>query len=158
MNERPNQRPGVFVAATLALDGLIHAYWATGARWPANDSRTLSRLVLGTDDVPFTPIVVGPLAALLLLGSIIVIGYTRRIDRIGRQAPHRALQAGMLAITAGFALRAVLGIGMARSEDSGSAFFWLNLVIYTPLCLALTAAMIVTIRTSNQAVAPAVPT
>ena len=145
----------MFVASVLAADGLVHAYWTTGARWPASDAETLSQLMLGAGDVPFTPIVVGPLAAILLLGALAVTGYANRRSAIGRLLPRRLLKAGMLAMTAAFALRALAGIAMVFMDTPGAAFFWLNLLVYTPLCWALAAATVVTLGAGTGVDVPA---
>jgi len=44
MNEHLQELAGIVVAGVLALDGLLHAYWATGQIWPARES---------VSDVPF---------------------------------------------------------------------------------------------------------
>lgn len=105
----------------------VHIYWATGATWPAPDQETLSRAVLGRE-VSFAPQVVLPLAALHLLLAFAVL----RSDRIPLA---RLVLAGLVA---GLAGRAALGLVWAFG-DAGTAFYWLNLLLYTPACLALLA-------------------
>jgi hypothetical protein len=124
-------RPAILLAAVLGADALLHLYWATGSTWPAADEEALSYAVLGLD-APFTPAVVLPLAALLLTASGIVLAGARR--------PHRLLRLGTLAVAAGLSLRAFAGLWWLFAKDTGSAFYWLNLALYTPLCLLLAAA------------------
>lgn len=132
------RRAGTLVAAVLAVDGVAHAYWSTGLTWPAPDSRTLSLAVLGFQ-VPFTPGVLLPLTALLFAAALLVGGRAR----LGRR--HRIgwlLQAGTVAVTAGLLVRALAGLvwacGIGVRTDT--AFYWLNLFVYTPACLVLGAA------------------
>ncbi|MFJ8079352.1 DUF3995 domain-containing protein [Streptomyces sp. NPDC096205] len=127
------RRAGRAVAALLALDGLAHVYWATGATWPAADERTLSLAVLGTE-VPFTAPVVLPLAALLFTSAAAVLG--RATGRGGRRT-RRLLRLVTLAVAAGLMLRGTAGIAWALGlgEDAGPVFHRLNLLLYTPVCL-----------------------
>ncbi|MER5363201.1 DUF3995 domain-containing protein [Streptomyces sp. NPDC002785] len=130
------------VATVLAADGLLHVLWSTGTTWPAHDARSLSYAVLGID-APFTPPVVLPLAALLFTGAALVTARARlgRTHRLGR-----LLQAGTVAVACGTALRGLAGIawacGLRTGLDGGAGdtFHWLNLALYTPLCLVLAAA------------------
>jgi pimeloyl-ACP methyl ester carboxylesterase len=131
-------RAGTLVAAVLAVDSLAHLYWSTGLTWPAPDSRALSLAVLGFQ-VAFTPGVLLPLVALLFTAALVVGGRAR----LGRR--HRLgwlLQAGTVAVTAGLLVRALAGLvwacGIGVRTDT--AFYWLNLLVYTPACLVLGAA------------------
>lgn len=114
------------VAAVHVLLAALHIYWATGATWPAPDERSLSRAVLGVE-LSFAPQVVLPLAALHLLLALAVL-------RSDRSALCRAVVAGL---AAGLAARAALGLVWIFTD---SAFYWLNLLIYTPACIALCVA------------------
>lgn len=106
-----------------------HVYWATGATWPAPDERSLSRAVLG-GETSFAPQIVLPLAALHLLLALAVL-------RSDRSALARVAVAGL---ACGLAARATLGLVWTFAEtDSGTAFYWLNLLLYTPACVALLA-------------------
>lgn len=138
MRQQLIRRAGTLVAAVLAIDGVAHLYWSTGLTWPASDSRALSLAVLGFS-APFTPGVLLPLAALLFTAALLAGGRAR----LGRR--HRIgwlLQAGTVAVTAGLLVRALAGLvwacGIGVRTDT--AFYWLNLFVYTPACLALGAA------------------
>jgi 4,5:9,10-diseco-3-hydroxy-5,9,17-trioxoandrosta-1(10),2-diene-4-oate hydrolase len=115
------------VHVTLAV---LHVYWATGATWPAGDERSLSIAVLG-GQVSFRPAVVLPLAVLhLLLAGAVLTSERWKVSRL--------VVAG---VAAGLAARSTAGlVWITGAGDSGTAFYWLNLLLYTPLCIALLVA------------------
>ena len=106
------------VAAVLAADGLLHAYWTTGRIWPARDSRTLALAVLNID-IPFSPLVVGPLACLLFLAALLVLARVHRLGRLWRLIPDSFLQLGILIVAAGLLLRGVAGMGWVLGLGAG---------------------------------------
>ncbi|MBW5481708.1 DUF3995 domain-containing protein [Streptomyces bambusae] len=127
-------RAGRALAALFAVDGLVHLYWATGLTWPAPGERALSLAVLGTV-VSFAPRVVLPLAVLGLVASAAL--YARGRGRGGWFAA-----AAAWAVTAGLLARGLLGLVWASGivdASAGPAFHWLNLLLYTPLCLFFAA-------------------
>ncbi|MFI8084656.1 DUF3995 domain-containing protein [Kitasatospora sp. NPDC086009] len=136
------------VAGLLAADALLHVYWATGRTWPAADPASLSRAVLNAE-VPFTPPVVLPLAALLFSGSALVLARGGLLDGAARRLPAVALRWGPRAVAAGLLARGLAGLLWATGVgvDTGSAFYRLNLAFYTPLCLAAAAAALAVART-----------
>lgn len=121
-------------AGAHVLLAAVHIYWATGATWPAADERSLSRAVLGME-VSFAPQVVLPLAALHVLLAVAVL-------RSDRSALARLVVCGL---ATGLAARTALGLVWAFG-DAGTAFYWLNLLVYTPACLALLAIDVGLIR------------
>ncbi|MFG3256706.1 DUF3995 domain-containing protein [Streptomyces sp. NPDC048172] len=125
-------RGAALIASVLTADALLHLYWTTGATWPAADDRSLSLAVLGTD-VPFTPPVLLPLVALLLTGAALVLAHSRR-------PRHPLLRLGTLAVAAGLSLRGLAGVYWLFAKETGTAFYWLNLALYTPLCAVLAVA------------------
>ncbi|MDT9686788.1 DUF3995 domain-containing protein [Streptomyces sp. P9(2023)] len=125
-------RAAVLVASVLAVDALLHLYWTTGATWPAADGGSLSHAVLGTD-VPFTPPILLPLAALLLTAAAFVLAQLRRPG-------NPLLRVGTLAVAAGLSLRALAGVYWLFAKETGTTFHWLNLMLYTPLCAVLAVA------------------
>ncbi|WP_327355964.1 DUF3995 domain-containing protein [Streptomyces sp. NBC_01304] len=129
--ERTARRAATLIASVLAADAALHLFWATGSTWPAADEKSLSYAVLGLD-TPFTPPVLVPLALLLLTASGIVLA------RAGRRT--RVLQLGVRAVTLGLSARAAAGLLWLVTKSPDSAFYWLNLALYTPLCLTLAAA------------------
>jgi hypothetical protein len=106
----------------------LHVYWATGATWPASDQYSLSRAVLGRE-VSFAPQVVLPLAAFHLVVAAVILRVDR--SRLSR------LVVGLLGL--GVAGRAVLGLvwSLGVGTSTGTAFYWLNLFVYTPACVLL---------------------
>ncbi|WP_329001633.1 alpha/beta fold hydrolase [Kribbella sp. NBC_00709] len=116
------------VAGAHVLLAAVHIYWATGATWPAPDERSLSRAVLGVQ-ASFAPQVVLPLAVLHLLLAFAAL-------RSDRSAIGRAVVAS---VAAGLAARVALGL-VWLFTNAGTAFYWLNLLLYTPACIALCVA------------------
>ena len=118
------------VAGVHLVLAVLHIYWATGATWPAGHERSLSIAVLGWQG-SFRPAVVLPLAALhLLLAGAVLTSDRWKMSRL--------VVAGL---AAGVAARAAAGlVWITGGGDSGTAFYWLNLLLYTPLCIALCAA------------------
>jgi hypothetical protein len=130
-----SRRVASSVASVLAADAALHVYWTTGARWPAGSTRELSNAVLGFV-VPFTPPVLLPLVAILLFAAALLLfrGFLGREHRLGRLS-----QLATMALAGGFVLRGLLGIVwvFGIGMDAGRPFFWLNIFLYTPLCIAL---------------------
>ncbi len=131
------------VASVLTVDALLHLYWTTGATWPAADDASLSQAVLGTD-VPFTPPTLLPLVALLLTAAAFVLAHARR-------PRHRLLRLGTLAVAVGLSTRAIAGIYWLFAKETGTAFHWLNLALYTPLCIVLAIAALRVARWKDAA-------
>lgn len=119
------------VAGVHALLALVHIYWATGGTWPATDQRSLSQAVLG-GEVSFAPQVVLPTAGFhLVLAAALLTSGRYRVSRLV-----------VLGLVAGLTGRAAVGVVWAFGvgTDSSTPFYWLNLFIYTPACLALALA------------------
>ncbi|WP_371637359.1 DUF3995 domain-containing protein [Streptomyces zaomyceticus] len=127
---------GRAVAALLAVLSLVHLCWATGLTWPAADERTLSLAVLGSV-VSFGPAVVLPLAALEGSAAFAVALHARGRDR--RRGIPRLVTA---AVAVGMLLRGAVGLVwiVVGRDGSGTAFPWLNALVYTPLCLVFGGA------------------
>ncbi|MFG2879301.1 DUF3995 domain-containing protein [Streptomyces sp. NPDC048337] len=130
MQTTTRHRTGLALAGLLAADGLVHLYWATGATWPAADARALSLAVLGIE-TSFAPATVLPLAALTLAGAAAVLAHSRGRGGLVTRAVTGAVAAGM-------GVRALAGLGWVAGvldSPAGSAFYALNLALYTPACL-----------------------
>ncbi|MGW0084803.1 DUF3995 domain-containing protein [Streptomyces sp. NPDC003393] len=136
-------RAAALVASVLTADALLHLYWMTGATWPAADARNLSEAVLGAD-VPFTPPILLPLVVLLLSAATLVVAHSRRPGPL-------VLRLGALAVSAGLSLRALAGIYWLFATEGGTAFYWLNLALYTPLCAVLAIAALRVARWKDEA-------
>jgi hypothetical protein len=125
------------VAGLHVVLALAHVYWATGATWPARDEREMSRAVLGMV-LDFSPQVVLPLAAFHLVIAWCVL-------RVDRSRLSRLVVAG---VALGATARALLGVVWVFTSDAGPAFFWLNLLAYTPACVLLALADLHLVRAS----------
>ncbi|MFE0461227.1 DUF3995 domain-containing protein [Kitasatospora sp. NPDC058965] len=126
------------VAAVLLVDAAIHLYWASGRTWPVADTVRLSQLVLNTQ-VPFRPQGLVPLAAVLGGGAALVLARGGRAPALARRLPAALPRWGSAAVAGGLALRGAAGLVWATGvgADPGDTFYWLNLLLYTPLCLVL---------------------
>ncbi|MDI2126508.1 DUF3995 domain-containing protein [Yinghuangia seranimata] len=127
------RRAGTAVAALLAADALLHAAWATGLTWPAGDATALSYAVLNAD-VPFTPRVLLPLCAVLTTAAA---GVYAHAHELGSPAARRGARLVTAAVATGLTVRATVGVGWALGVgvDTDSAFYRLNLLLYTPMCV-----------------------
>ncbi len=146
MSEQVKEFAGILVAVVLALDGLLHAYWATGQIWPTSNKLALVQAVLNTSKMrAWRPAILVPLAGLLLGGALLVLARVHRLGTLGQLLPEPLLQAGILAIATGLLLRGVAGIGwvLARASAKSKLFYKLNVVVYTPICLILFIAAVV---------------
>lgn len=137
-----NQAAAVGAATILGVDALLHVYWLTGRTWPARDTRTLSRAMLNAD-VPFTPRVLVPLILILTAGAVALLAKGEMFGSwLPGWLPGWIPTVGALAVAAGTLVRGCAGIvwALGIGADRHSDFYRLNLVAYTPLCAALTAA------------------
>ncbi|WP_168211652.1 alpha/beta fold hydrolase [Ruania zhangjianzhongii] len=137
-SDRRERRLGLGMAAVLLVDAALHLYWATGAVWPAPDEFSLSVAVLGFG-VDFRPGLLIPLAVLVSVGA----GLVAARALLGRG--HRLgllWQLGTAAVTAGVLTRGLLGVlwAIPATGHLPDGFYWINLLAYTPLCLAMAIA------------------
>jgi len=133
------RRAGRFAAGVLAADAVCHLYWLTGATWPFPDERALSLAVLGSP-VPFTARVLIPLAILLAAAGTALWW---RLLRGPDGAVGRAAHLVTLVVVAAAAVQLPLRIGWALglgSRGAGPVFYWLNLMLYLPVCALLALA------------------
>ena len=130
-------------ASAHVLLAAVHVYWATGATWPAEDERSLSQTVLNMQ-VSFSPRIVLPLAALhLLLAGAILTSARWRLSRLV-----------VVGLAVGLTARAAVGlVWITGAVDTSTAFYWLNLFLYTPLCVALCVADLKLLR-ARQSLVP----
>jgi hypothetical protein len=152
MKEQTKVKAGLLVAGILNLDGLMHVYWATGSLWPASDPKSLALAVLNVE-VSFGPQVVLPIAATLFSGAVIILARINRLGKAGHGGfPAPFLQFGTLAIATGVGLRSIAGLAWAfgLGADPKTPFYWLNLLVYTPLCLVLFMGTIAVARTAPR--------
>ena len=145
MNEHLQVLAGIVIAAVLALDGLLHAYWATGQLWPARTKLSLVQAVLNSSNTrSFRPTILVPLASLLLLGALTILARIHQLGTLGQLIPDAWLQLASVVIATGLLLRGVAGIGWALglAPARSKLFYRLNLLVYTPVCLILFIAAV----------------
>jgi 4,5:9,10-diseco-3-hydroxy-5,9,17-trioxoandrosta-1(10),2-diene-4-oate hydrolase len=156
----PRQRPGStqkrsggLLAAVLGIDALLHLYLATGLRWPAADTRHLSIALLGMQ-IPFNAGLLLGLAAMLIAASVLV-QLARRI----RHGPlSRLANLATAAVTAGVLTRGLLGVLWVLPLGFESpSFHWLNLLLYTPICLAASVSGLKLLAPRLRVAATALP-
>lgn len=140
MNEPIQALSGIVIAGVLALDGLLHAYWATGRIWPARNKLALVRAVLNSSNTrAFRPAILLPLAMTLIYAALLVLARVHALGAPGRLIPEPLLQLGIVAVAMGLIARGVAGIGWALglAPAKSTLFYRLNLLVYTPVCLGL---------------------
>lgn len=145
MNEHVQVLAGIVIAGVLALDGLLHAYWATGQIWPAHDKLSLVRAVLNSNNTrAWRPANLLPLASLLVCGALLVLARVHALGVLGQLMPDSLLQLGIVGVATGLLARGVAGIGWALglSPAKSTLFYRLNLLVYTPVCLLLFIAAV----------------
>lgn len=145
MNVHIQELAGIVVAGVLALDGLLHAYWATGQIWPARHKLSLVQAVLNSNNTrAFRPTILLPLAVLLVCGALLVLARVHHLGMPGQLIPDSLLQLGILGVATGLLARAVAGIGWALGLASARSklFYRINLLVYTPVCLVLFIAAV----------------
>lgn len=140
MNEQVAALWGIVIAGVLALDGLLHAYWATGRIWPARNKLALVRAVLNSSNTrAFRPVILLPLAMALMCAALLVLARVHILDAPGDLIPEALLQLGIVAVAMGLIARGVAGIGWALglAPAKSTLFYRLNLLVYTPVCFGL---------------------
>ena len=145
MNEHLQVLAGIVVAAVLALDGLLHAYWATGQIWPARTKRSLVQAVLNSSNTrAFRPAILLPLAAVLVCGALLALARVHQLGMPGQLLPDSLPQLGIVGVATGLLVRAVAGIGWALglAPARSKLFYRPNLLVYTPVCLVLFIAAV----------------
>jgi hypothetical protein len=128
---------GTAAAAVLAADAVLHLYWATGATWPGRDARAVSMALLAFE-APFTPPLLLPLAAALLVAAAALLAAVGRL-----RAPRLPVAAIVAAVGLAALVRGALGVvwALGFGTQTWTPFYWLNLLLYTPLCLAVYLAV-----------------
>jgi hypothetical protein len=141
------KRAGIVVAAVLGVDCVMHMFWAsTGSSWPAATDKGLSRGLLNVD-IAFTPGVLFPLAAILLVATLMVLmraGLLRRFATVPTWLP----QLVTIGTGAAALVRGIAGVVWIAGIDASTTtpFYWLNLALYTPACLVMFVACFVVLR------------
>ncbi len=145
MNEHIQVLAGILLAGVLALDGILHAYWATGQIWPARDTVSLVQAVLNISNPrAFRPANLLSLAVLLVSSALLVLARIHSLGTLGQLIPDSLLQVGIVGVATGLLVRAVAGIGwvLGLAPSRSKLFYRLNLLVYTPMCLVLFIAAV----------------
>ncbi len=121
-----------------ALAGL-HVYWGFGGRWPGTDEETLAATVVGTPagtKMPGTLPCLG-VAGLLVAAAVLILSARGIVEGL----PPVLASGGAWVVAGVLLLRGVAGYfdTVIRPETIGTPFVRLNRVLYSPLCLALSA-------------------
>jgi hypothetical protein len=111
---------------------LLHVYWALGGHWPGRDLKSMVDTVVGAPvSAAPGPVACALVAILLGLAGALVVG-TVVVDSV-------VVDVGAIGVAVVFLLRGLIGFVDVRLRPStkGSRFARLNVVLYSPLCLAL---------------------
>lgn len=132
-------------AAALALTGLagLHAYWARGGLWPGHDPASLGETVVGPGaELPPSPAV---WAVAGLLGALAAAVATTTALR---EPP--GLARTMTRVTGGVLLaRGVGGIPLSLINGLDTRFGRLDVLLYSPLCVALSCGAVLADRSAQ---------
>lgn len=145
MSQDIKELAGILLAVVLVADGLLHVYWATGQIWPARDRLSLAQAVLNINKTrSFRPSVLIIIACLLFCGALIALARIHLLGMLGQLIPDLLLQLGILTVATGLLLRGLAGIVwiLRLAASKSELFYKLNLIVYTPACLALFAAAV----------------
>lgn len=119
----------------IALSAL-HVYWGLGGRWPGTDDGSLASKVYGASSTKMpSPAACFVVAALLAAAALIVLSASGFIVQLP------LVHVGSWVIAVVFFARGFFGFfdRFLRPKTRGTDFERLNLVFYSPLCLALCA-------------------
>ena len=145
----PVKRVAGDAAATVLLGtGVLHAAWGAGlTTWPGTDARTLAEKVVGGSTFP-SAAACYVVAGLLSAGSGLVAVRSRTTDQKKFAVSH----AGTMIVWSVLTLRG--GIGLVVSSlgafNETASFRRSNLLLYSPLCLALGALVRWSARDSER--------
>jgi hypothetical protein len=132
---------GLLIVVLMTLAAL-HAYWGLGGVWPASDRISLAQTIIGTrrGHIPG----LGPslfVTGCLLAVAVFVAWRAGWFPALG--LPVWLWGTGFFGATTVFAGRGIAGfIPAVFRYAEGSPFYRLNLIFYSPLCLAIAAGMI----------------
>ncbi len=133
---------GAGAAATLGATGVLHGAWALGSTFPAADAQALARSVVGGDTFPSSA-ASATVAGLLGTATVIVAARTFPRTRLGRRLPGLLARPAVVIVSTVLAMRGVGGILVSAlgMPSTTPAFRIRNLVMYSPLCIALAVAL-----------------
>ncbi|MFC7625794.1 DUF3995 domain-containing protein [Microlunatus sp. GCM10028923] len=138
---------GVTAGALAAIGGL-HAAWGVGVSWPARDRVSLAHQVVGSERVPPPAACFAVTGALTAAGAL-VLARTSTDDR-ARWLGHLGT-AGIAAVLGLRGLGGLVGSGLLRTGHP--EYRRRDVAVYSPLCLALAAAVIMVRRVPGSSAA-----
>ena len=135
--------PGLLAISALVLLSLLHLYWFAGGRWPGADEASLMRMVVGhtpTGRMPGGWATLG--VALGCLGGAAVLAM--RHGLMASPLPFPLTNGAAWLLAGMFLLRGAGGYldHRLRPRIIGTPYERLNRRVYSPLALALAAAML----------------
>ncbi len=140
--DRTGAIAGTAAATVLSAIGAIHLAWAFGSTFPSADAQSLARMVVGGNTFP-SKAASATVAGLLGVASTMVVARARPKSSFGRRLPTVVTRPGVVGVAVVLGLRGAGGIISAALgiPQTTSAFRVLDLVLYSPLCLGLAAAI-----------------
>ncbi|MFF5212759.1 DUF3995 domain-containing protein [Streptosporangium sp. NPDC000396] len=146
----------VTTAVTLLAVAALHAAWATGVSWPADDPVSFARSVVGVNGAEELPpaAATAAVAALLLCAAVLLLV---RADVLGARVrglaaaklPRRLVAVGCGAVAGVLLLRGAGGLAMHVTGWGGETpgeFLSRDLWIYSPLCVAMGLGALLALR------------
>ena len=153
--DRVGTLAGMGAAIMLGGIGTLHLVWALGSTFPFADVTTLARTVVGGDTFP-SAAATATVAGLVATATAIVTARTYPRTRLGRLVPSVVARPGVVTVGAVLGLRGLVGLLVSALgvPATSSRFRTLDLVAYSPVCLALTIALWRLERKTDRTTAP----
>ncbi len=129
----------------LALLAALHFYWGLGGRWPGHDDRSLVEMVVGRTRDMKAP---NFWACLFVTGALLMAAFLVAVHGGAVELPlpdwaRVIVRVGFWTAFAVFAGRGIAGfVPAAFRYAEGTPFVQLNLLYYSPLCLAIAAGFV----------------
>ncbi|MDQ3037855.1 MAG: DUF3995 domain-containing protein [Myxococcota bacterium] len=126
----------MIVALVLVVVALLHVSWGLGGRWPAKDDAGLAALVVGTRGAMPSPLACHVVAVLLGIAAVLVASAS---GAFVLPMPPIVTAIGAWGVVLVLGARGLGGFVEARfrPEVRELPYHRWNLVLYSPLCLAV---------------------
>lgn len=153
---------GRAASAVLVAAAGVHAAWAVGSSWPAQNRVELAELVVGTSTFP-SAAATWSVVGLCLAGAALILARIDDLSSLHRRAP-RAVNAAVGVLAAGLLIRGIGGLVVSGGElvDATANFRRWDLMLYSPVCIILglcvAAAFMARRAPTRAALTAAVPT
>jgi hypothetical protein len=141
---------GTLAGATLLVIGAFHIWWVRSP-WPCATREDLARNVVGRPEGDLPP-VFAPLS--ILVGSLLGVAahlVAAKADVIPAGLPDPLVSVGAWCVAGVLVVRGAAGLVQSRLElgDAPARYRTLDVRVYSPLCLALAALIVVVIVSAN---------